>query len=97
MNAVFGGSTMKRMLEKLWSEYLAEECAVMDSEEERRLVRVAAEKHEKAEAWLTEEQRAAVEEYAEALHDSHSLFVKKAFLKGCELATAFLIEARGAE
>ncbi|MBO7292626.1 MAG: hypothetical protein J6V07_01685 [Clostridia bacterium] len=88
---------MERILEKLWDEYLAEECAAMDTEEERRLVRVAAEKHKTAEARLTKEQSAAVEEYVEALYDSHSFFVKKAFLKGCELATAFLIEARRPE
>ena len=35
----------------------------------------------------------AVEKYVDALCDLEALFVKKAFLKGCEFAVSFLLEA----
>jgi len=33
-----------------------------------------------------------VEKYVDALCDLEALFVKKAFLKGCEFAVSFLLE-----
>ena len=40
---------------------------------------------------LDEEQQKAVEKYVETLFDMQALFAKKAFIKGCEFATSFLL------
>lgn len=84
---------MKETLEKLWHEYLLDECAEMDTAEERDLTKKTKELHEKANAMLNNDQRRAVEKYVDALCDMDALFVKKAFLKGCEFAVSFLFEA----
>ena len=88
---------MKKTLEKLWSEYLSSECAVIDTDEERILTKKAAELHEKADALLDKEQRAAVEKIIDALCDVNAIFTKKAFFKGCEFATSFLLESGNLE
>ena len=88
---------MKKTLEKLWNEYLLDECAKIDTDEERNLTRKTAELHEKANALLNKEQKDAVEKYVDALCDIESLFVKKAFFKGCEFAVSFLLETRSFE
>ena len=85
---------MKKTLEKLWYEYLLDECAKMDTDEERDLTKQTAELHEKANAMLNNDQKNAVEKYVDALCDMDALFVKKAFFKGCEFAVSFLFEAR---
>ncbi len=84
---------MKETLEKLWNEYLLDECAVIDTDEARGLTKKAAELHEKVDSFLSEEQKDAVEKYVDALCDVEALFVKKAFFKGCEFAVSFLLEA----
>ena len=88
---------MKETLEKLWSDYLLDECAVMDTEEERGLTKKTAELHEKANALLNMEQQDVVQEFVDALCDLESLFVKKAFFKGCEFALSFVLEAGNSE
>lgn len=85
---------MKETLEKLWNEYLLDECAVINTDEERKLTKKAVELHEKANALLNKDQEDAVEKYVDALCDIEAIFVKKAFFKGCEFAVAFLLEAR---
>lgn len=84
---------MKEALDKLWSEYLSDECAVMDTDEERHLTKKTAELHEKANALLNTEQKAAMEKYVDVLQSLDDLFVRKAFFKGCEFTFAFLLEA----
>ena len=85
---------MKNTLEKLWNEYLSEECAKMDTDAERTLTETAAELHERANVSLSQEQQAAIEKYVDALFDIEALFVKKAFFKGCEFAVSFLPESK---
>ena len=85
---------MKETLEKLWADYLSDECAAIDTDEERILTRKAAELHEEADALLNEAQKDAVEKYVDALCNAEALFVKKAFFKGCEFSVSFLLEAR---
>ena len=85
---------MKEILEKLWNEYLLEECATIETEEEKILTKKAVELHEIANNLLNDEQRDAVEKYIDALCDIEALFVKKAFFKGCEFSVSFLLEAR---
>ena len=88
---------MKNTLEKMWIEYFAEKCAVLDTDEERALLRKAADLHEKANALLNKEQQEAIEKYLDAFCDIESCFLKKAFSKGCEFATSFLYETVIAE
>ena len=83
---------MKETLERLWSEYLEEECAALDTEEERELSKKAVQTHEEANELLTEEQKDAVEKYVDALCEVQSFFAKKAFFKGCEFSVSFLFE-----
>ena len=84
---------MKETLEKLWNEYLLDDCAVINTDEERNLTQKTAELHEKANALLNEVQKDAVQRYVDALCDVEAMFVKKAFLRGCEFATLFILEA----
>ena len=85
---------MKKTIEKLWDEYLMDECAAIEDNEERELTKKVAELHKAANALLDVKQQMAVEEYVETLSDLEALFVKKAFFKGCEFAVSFLLEAR---
>ncbi len=87
---------MKETLEKLWTEYLSEEAAKMDTEE-KRLTKTAVALHEKANDLLTKEQADAVEKYVDMLNELHAVFAKKAFCKGCEFAVSFLWEAKNVE
>lgn len=84
---------MKETLEKLWNEYLLNECAAIDTDEERALTKKTVELHEKVNVLLNKEQEEAVEKYVDALCDIEALFTKKAFFKGCEFAVSFLLEA----
>ena len=83
---------MKETLERLWNEYLSEECALITTDEERRHAKKAIELYEKVRVMLNEKQVNAIEKYIDALLNSQSLFVKKAFFKGCEFTASFLIE-----
>ena len=81
---------MKETIEKLWNEYFSEQCAEINTKEERNLTRKAVELHEKVNALLNEEGKNALEEYVDALCDIEALFARKAFCKGCEFAISFL-------
>ena len=83
---------MKETLEMLWNEYMLDECAAINTDEERKLAKEALELHEKANILLNKEQKEAVEKYVDALCDIEALFSKKAFFKGCEFAVSFLLE-----
>lgn len=83
---------MEKILEKLWNEYLAEECAEIDTEEERSLVKKAAEMHKSVNESLTKAQSDAMEKYVESLYEIQSFCLKKVFLRGCKFATCFFLE-----
>ena len=83
---------MKKTLEKLWNDYLSDECAAIDTDEERQLTKKVLRLHEKANALLSKEQQEVVEGYVDALFDAEAILVKKAFFKGCEFAVSFLLE-----
>ena len=74
-------------------EYLSDECAAIDTDEERRLTEKTVELHEKINALLNKEQEEAVGKYIDAVCDIEAVFTKKAFFKGCEFAVSFLLEA----
>lgn len=86
---------MSETLEKLWNEYLSEECAAFDTDEERKISQKTVKLHEEANALLNQDQQDAVEKYVDALCEIETHFVKKAFFKGCEFAVSFLLEVRG--
>ena len=86
---------MKNTLEKLWEEYFSEECAILDTEEERELISLTAAAHKAANELLTREQQRSVEKFVELLHEMHGITLKKAFCRGCEFATSFLLETCG--
>ncbi|MBE6644072.1 MAG: hypothetical protein E7612_01680 [Ruminococcaceae bacterium] len=71
---------MRLTLEKLWNEYFAEECAAVNTNEERVLAKKVVEMHKLANELLTNEQRQAVERYVEAQYEIQGSFGKKAFL-----------------
>ena len=83
---------MKVTLEKLWEEYLLDECAVIDTDEERELMEKIVKLHDKISVLLNHDQEDAMEKYVDALHDMESFFAKKAFFKGCEFSVSFLLE-----
>ena len=86
---------MRSTLEMLWDEYMFEECTAIDTIEERRLSKVAIDMHERLSAMLNKEQEDAVQEYVDALCDIHTVFTRKAFLKGCEFSSTFIVETLG--
>ena len=81
---------MKKTLDNLWEKYFCEECAIMDTEEERALTKKAADLHKNANALLSKDQENAMEEFICALYDLQALFVKKAFFKKILAATSCL-------
>ena len=88
---------MKETLEKLWNDYLLDECSELDTEEERQLTRRAAELQDQVHALINKEQEEAIEKYVDAVCRMNAFLVKKAFCKGCEFAVSFLLEARNLE
>ena len=83
---------MKETLEKLWTEYLEEDCATFNIGKERELANKSIREHKTINGLLTKEQSACVEEYIDTLLEIESLLVKKAFFKGCEFTASFLLE-----
>ena len=84
---------MKKTLERLWYEYMFEESAAIDTEEQRMLMKQTSELSKKAYELLNDEQQDAVENYVDSLCDLEALLAKKAFIKGCEFAVSFILEA----
>ena len=86
---------MSAKFESLWNEYFAERCATIHTDEEKTLIRRAAEMHDEINRLLTKEQIEETQKYIELLYEIQSVFVKKAFFTGCGFATSFLFEALG--
>ena len=84
---------MNKTLEKLWDDYISDECAIIDTKEEKELIKKASKKHEFINGVLSKEENAVIEEYVDTLCEIQSCFAKKAFIKGCEFAASFIIEA----
>ena len=84
---------MKETLEKLWYEYLADECAVIETDKERERAKKAIKLHEELNSMLTKEEIEAVEAYVNSLYEINGDFAKKSFFKGCEFAISFILEA----
>ena len=88
---------MKATLEKLWSEYLADKCSTIDTDEEKELAKIAADLHDKLNPSLTADQRLDVEKLIDTLCGMGSILAKKAFIKGCEFSVQFLLESGNLE
>ena len=83
---------MRTTIEKLWNEHFFEECSVIETEEERMLIRKADGLHKKINEMLTKEQREDVEQYIGLLYEMQSNHTKKSFFKGCKFAMSFIFE-----
>lgn len=83
---------MKEILEKLWSEYFAKECSLIDEEEERALLKKADEAHKTVNSLLTKDGIESIEKYIDIHYEIEGLFIKKAFFKGCKFAASFFFE-----
>lgn len=83
---------MKEIIEKLWNEYFSNECAVINTEEEKELIQESIKLHQIENELLTPNQIKAVERHIEKIYELQGLFIKKAFFKGCEFAISFLLE-----
>ena len=81
------------MIQKLWDDCFSDECALIDSEEERALLKAVIDIHESMRAFLNDEQEAILEKYIDSLCELQSYAAKKAFIKGCEFSASFFIEA----
>jgi len=79
-------------LEKLWNECLSEECAVIDTDEEREAMAKAIRMRERVDILLDKAGKAALGDYVDAVYAMEALFVKKAFIKGCKFSVSFLRE-----
>ena len=84
---------MKKTTEKLWNDYLSDECSRIDTEEERNLLEASAKRYEKLTSLLTKEASELLEAYTDTIFEMNSILAKRAFSKGCEFAVSFLIEA----
>ena len=84
---------MAKTLERLWRDYLLDECGIINTDEERRLTSLVASLHENANALLNDEQKDAVDRYVDALCDIEAIFAQKAFIKGCEFTVSFICES----
>ena len=83
------------MLEKLWNEHFAEECAVVSSDEERLLLERAGDLHKILNESLSKEQSELAEKYIEATYEVQGVFLKKAFFLGCKFGVSFILDSRG--
>ncbi len=80
---------MREDIDRLWYEYFSEECAQIDSMEEKAIVKKVAEMHKTVDDLLTNEQRCAVEKYIEVMYELQGYCIKKAFFKGCKFTVSF--------
>ena len=83
---------MLGILEKIWNEYLAEECATMEDEEEKALAKRAVAMGKAWREMLSDEARDAVEKYIDLLCELQDALVKRAFRQGCEFTANFFLE-----
>ena len=84
---------MKKATEHLWWEYMAEECARIETEEEKKAMKELTRVGEELRKPLTEEQNTLLDKFAESLGSLQSCFMEKAFVKGIRFATSFLWDA----
>ena len=85
---------MKKITESLWNDYLADECAMLDTEEEKDLSKRISETHEELAKTFTKEQNKAIDALIDLLCELDGILAKKAFTKGCELTANFLLELK---
>lgn len=83
---------MKEIIEKLWNEYFSDECAVINTEEEKELIQESIKLHQIENEMLTPNQIEVLERHIEVVYEIQGLFIKKAFFKGCEFAISLLLE-----
>ena len=83
---------MKETLNNLWDKYFLEECSVINTKEEKELMKKLGDLREQAYAQLNDEQKEMIEKCFDIMHDLETVYAKKSFFKGCEFAVSFLFE-----
>ena len=83
---------MKETFEKIWVEYFSDECAKIETDEEKALIKKAAEMHKAIDELMMNEQISVMEEYVDTLYQIQWCFVRKSFFKGCKFALSFILE-----
>ena len=76
-------------IERLWNEYFSEECAQINTQQEKELIKKIVKMQESVNQSLSNEHNELIQNYIELLYDIQALFVKKAFFKGCEFSASF--------
>ena len=82
---------MEEILEKLWNDYLSDECAAINTEKERKLTESTALLCDNLQVLLNSDQKEALEKYIDSLSDINCIFAKKAFITGCKFTANFLL------
>ena len=77
----------------LWYNYFLDQCSVIKGREEKESVAKIATLEKELLAELSPEQGKRLEEFAEAIHDANSFLVEKAFQRGIQFSTRYLLEA----
>lgn len=72
---------MKKIIEKLWGDCFCEECALIETEEERSLAKKAVEMREALNKSLSKTGEEVSEKYIDTLYEIQGHFIKKAFFK----------------
>lgn len=88
---------MNKILDKLWNEYLIDDCAIFDTDEERGLSKRVSELHGQMAAMLDRKSLSLVEEYVSLLLELEGILSRKAFIRGCEFSASFILEVTGSE
>ena len=83
---------MKEIIEKLWNEYLMEECAESISSEENELWEQNGKFRETLYTMLPDEQKVNIDNYIEAFCNIQEKCIKKAFFMGCKFTLSFVSE-----
>ena len=81
---------MKKLFDKLWNGFFAEECASSNTEEERVIAKKVIEIRKTLDKLLTPEQLETAQKYIDALYEMQSFSVKKAFLTGLDFGASLM-------
>ena len=80
------------LLTDLWYNYFLDQCAIIKEKEEKESLSRTATLEKELIAELSPAQQKTLEKFAEAMHDTNSFLVEKAFICGVRFSTAFLLE-----
>ena len=73
-------------------ENVSKSFAKIETDEEKALIKKAAEMHKAIDELMMNEQISVMEEYVDTLYQIQWCFVRKSFFKGCKFALSFILE-----